>query len=438
MPAKVKFFTTKRNKKTTEDVNILIRFYQGRNFDINSKSQIQISPKNWNNESGRVRNIASFLESDEIQNRLDSLKKIIITEFIDCPDKSKINKEWLDTTIEKHYNPKKYYQPNTLFEFVQKFIDNSEKRINPNSGRPVSYKVRREYHVTFDYLKKYAELYKEPDFIDIDLEFYQLFTDMLRNTIVKDKSGNIIKTGLSINTIGRKIQTLKIFLNDATEKGVNTYLKYRSKNFRAITEEVDNIYLTKMELQKFYDYDFSESPSLERVRDTFIVACWTGLRFSDLHKLNMDEFDNGISQCITQNKTGNKVIIPIHPKVKIILEKHNGKLPKPISIQKYNEYLKQAAEVAGINEHFRKASTKNGIKVDKKYNKYELISSHTARRSFCTNAYLDNIPTLSIMAISGHKTEKAFLKYIKVEPEEHVRKVHEIWANKSEIIKIVS
>ena len=119
------------------------------------------------------------------------------------------------------------------------------------------------------------------------------------------------------------------------------------------------------------------------------------------------------------------------------MEKYYGKLPKPISNQKYNDYLKEAAKLAELNSIFIKTVSINGMKVEKKYPKYKLISSHTARRSFCTNAYKDGIPTLSIMAISGHKTEKAFLKYIKVDGEEHAKKVLEMWQKNGEFIKVV-
>lgn len=55
--------------------------------------------------------------------------------------------------------------------------------------------------------------------------------------------------------------------------------------------------------------------------------------------------------------------------------------------------------------------------------KYKLVSSHTARRSFATNAYLAGVPTISIMKITGHKTESAFMKYIKISGKENAVKL---------------
>ena len=69
--------------------------------------------------------------------------------------------------------------------------------------------------------------------------------------------------------------------------------------------------------------------------------------------------------------------------------------------------------------------TKGGRKVVYKRPKYEMIKTHTARRSFCTNAYLTKMDTLDIMALSGHKTETDFLKYIKVTGKERAKRIAE-------------
>ncbi len=422
--AKIKYFIRTSNK--SKQANIRVRFYNGRLFDLTANSNKQINPDYWNNKTGTVRQRAEFKEADSHQNELDNLKAGILREFNNNPDKTKITKDWLSLTIDKYYNPDKYLQDNTtLFGYIQHFINNSKTRINPKTGNPVCYKMRREYSVTFDYLKEYAAKYKEPDFIDIDLEFYQQFVDFLRNK------------PLATNTIGKKIQTLKIFLNAATEQGINHYQKYKSRNFTAISEESDNIYLTKTELNQLYEYDFTNKPKLERVRDLFIVGCWTGLRFSDLQQITTDKINGDFIE-LKQQKTGKKVVIPLHNTVKTILKKYNGILPKPISNQKYNEYLKEAAKEADLNNTFIKTSSNNGLRYEKKYPKFELISSHTARRSFCTNAYKDNIPTIAIMSISGHKTEQAFLKYIKADSKEHAEKVLKIWQEKGEFINVAN
>lgn len=441
MAAKVKFFirTIKDNSNLNEDVNIRVRFSNGRQFDLTAITQKQINPNFWNNESGTVRQRATFEGKKEFQKDLNKLERFILDEFDEAPDKSKINKDWLNTAIDKHHDPGKYEHENlTLFGFIQRFIDSSAKRTNPETSQPISYRMRREYQITFNYLNEYAKEYGEPDFIDIDLEFYNNFLDFLRNqkVIIKDKDGNIVKEKfLAVNTIGKKVQTVKIFLNAATEQGVNKYMKYKSRKFKSPSEDADNIYLTKTELQQLYEHDFSKKPYLERVRDLFIVASWTGVRYSDIKQIKPERIKENIFT-MKQNKTGKKAVIPINNIVWNIINKYNGELPTPISNQKFNEYLKEAAKEAEISSVFVKTVNENGMRIEKKYPKHEIISTHAARRSFCTNAFKDGIPTLHIMSISGHRTEKAFLKYIKVDGEEHAKKVLQMWQKNGEFMNV--
>lgn len=433
--ATLKYFI-RTSKSGSKEASIRLRLSNGRQFNTSAPIKKQISVNFWNNDKGAVRRLAEFTDAEEVQKELDNLRDHIKKAFEAEPKKGNLTNDWLITAIDKYYNPEKYLQDNTtLFGFIQNFIATSHTRVNLKTGNPVCYKMRREYQVTFDYLQAYANEYGKPDFLDIDLEFYQQFVDFLRKNRLPTSKGKKPQTGLSVNTIGKKIQTLKIFLNAAAEHGINPSQKYKSRNFVTISEESDNIYLTKEELSKLYNFDLSDKPSLDRVRDKFIVASWTGLRYSDLQQITPDKVKGDYIE-LKQQKTGKKVVIPIHYTVTEILNKYNGKLPKPISNQKYNELLKEAARLAGIDAPFIKTASYNGLKVEKKYPKYELISSHTARRSFCTNAYKDNIPTLAIMAISGHRTEQAFLKYIKADGKEHAEKVLQAWRKNGEFIRV--
>lgn len=74
-----------------------------------------------------------------------------------------------------------------------------------------------------------------------------------------------------------------------------------------------------------------------------------------------------------------------------------------------------------------KTSTKAGKRITINMNKWEMVSSHTARGSFATNEYLKGTPSLTMMAVTGHKIEKAFLKYIKVTPKEHAERMKLLW-----------
>jgi integrase len=158
----------------------------------------------------------------------------------------------------------------------------------------------------------------------------------------------------------------------------------------------------------------------------FIVGCWTGCRFSDISQITPENVSEGFIH-MKQYKTGKRVLIPLHLVVTAILSKYKGKLPEVTTNQQFNRALKNIAEAAEITQMTHKAITKGGVKVSTAYPKFKLVTTHTARRSFATNLYKSGFPSLSIMAITGHNTETSFLKYIKVTPDEHAKKLQLHW-----------
>lgn len=226
------------------------------------------------------------------------------------------------------------------------------------------------------------------------------------------------------NSIGKYIKTLKSILGNATEKGHYQY-SYSSK-FVVTRDDVDTVYLNETELQQLKDTDLSKIPYLDRVRDWFLLLAWTGSRFSDLGKLARTDIKDGFIT-FRQQKTNNRVVIPLHPVVIDVLEKYDYNMPAEISNQRFNEYIKEACKIAGINSIETITRTVGGKLVTEKFEKWQQVSSHTGRRSFCTNMYKKGLPALMIMSISGHSTEKSFLKYIKVKQGEHAEMMKKAW-----------
>ena len=426
--ATVNFFTRTITKDKNALVPIYVRLRAGRKIDICCKTDILVKPESWSNDTQQARQRAEVFKYQEdgqdqegarrFNTRIDGLKGRIELAVMET-QQSDISPEWLTTVIDKYWHPEKYAI--NLYNFILDFIKKSETRPNAKTGRPVSYKMRREYEATFTHLKEYCQnpdYWQDPnrfiDFKDIDLNFYTSFTSYLQSK------------QLAVNTIGKKIQTLKIFLNASKEEGINHYDGFKSKKFVAISEEADTIALNEKELDAIYKLDLKDDPRLDKVRDLFLLGCWTGCRFSDLDQIKPENIKEGLLH-IRQQKTGNKVVIPLHPVVNAIIKKYEGKLPEPISNQKMNDYLKEVAAAAKINEIVHKQITKGGIKRSKAQSKFKLVTTHCARRSFATNLYKQGMPSLSIMAVTGHKTEEAFLKYIKVTPEEHAKKLQSMW-----------
>lgn len=213
-------------------------------------------------------------------------------------------------------------------------------------------------------------------------------------------------------------------MNEALERGLHTNYEYKSKKFKVLEESTDSIYLTVEEIEKIHRIDLSKQLKNDRVRDLFIIGCFTGLRFSDLEKLNEDNFITNNTQIkIKSEKVGDTVIIPVSKYVREIFNKYGGKVPKPLSNQKMNEYLKEIAKAAELTESVLLSKTKGGNKTQESVPKYQLVSTHTARRSFATNLFLADVPSITIMKITGHKTEKAFMKYIRLTQQQNANKL---------------
>jgi integrase len=217
-----------------------------------------------------------------------------------------------------------------------------------------------------------------------------------------------------------------MFMNEALDKKLTDNMDFKSRRFKKVGEESENIYLTEAELSKIYKLNLSKpkDKTLAQVRDVFIIGCYTGLRYSDLFSINNENlFDKNSKLRIKTEKTGELVIIPLHSYIKEIIKKHGGIPQYKLGNQTMNESLKDIGEKAGLKESILISSTQGGVVQTKPYKKYELIGVHTARRSFATNAYLKDIPTISIMKITGHKTEKSFLKYIKISQQDNANKL---------------
>lgn len=211
-------------------------------------------------------------------------------------------------------------------------------------------------------------------------------------------------------------------MRSSLERGLHNNTHFQKKAFNKPTEQTTAVYLNEKELQTLYKLDLSDSKKLNNVRDWFLIAAYTGLRFSDFSRLTEDNIKNDVISIKTQ-KTGVNVVVPIHTIVKSILEKHNYTLPKVMSNQKFNEYIKDVCKEAEILDPILVEETKGNTKVRRSYEKYKLVSAHTARRSFATNAFLAGVPTIQIMKLTGHKTEKVFMKYIKISESENAKKL---------------
>lgn len=239
------------------------------------------------------------------------------------------------------------------------------------------------------------------DWEDIDGDWYFRFNDLMK------------RQGYSLNYISTLTNKLRAVLREGESRGFHTNTSY--KDFPHRFETADTVYLTKEEIRRIWEL---ELPSQEerKARDLFMLGYLTGSRYQNYSKLSMDNISGGKIRFI-QPKTGGEVVIPCSPKVVEILGRWDGRAPK-LAEANVNLKLKEVARKAGLTQKVEHRITKGGKTVITTSEKWQLVSTHTARRSGATNLYLEGVPIRVCRFLTGHKDDATFLKYIKVSREE--------------------
>jgi len=393
----------------TKQHTVYVRYQDGRRLDFSASLKVKTFIKDWDKKELRIRKRNS-LPYQKHNGRIDGIIKLLKDYDKDCfekgylPSRSDLKNKVISYDVEG-----KDVRELELLEFIDEFIDRAKREPNPNTGKLVSTGTIKSYLGTKSVLKMYHETGKSVDFESITLDWYYDFTEWSNSQ------------NYALNTLGRHIKTLKTFLNRAVELGLTKNIDFRSRRFMVVSEDADDIYLNNDELSLLYHKDLTKFEKHDIVRDMFLIGCYTGLRISDFNRLkdhNIKKVNNVRMITIKNKKSGRQVALPIHPVVEQILIKHGGIPSGKVNDTTVNKLIKDVAEWCGIDEVVYKTTTRGNLKVEEKYLKHELVKSHTARRSFCTNAYLNGVDSMDIMALSGHTTEKSFKKYIKVTPEQ--------------------
>lgn len=346
--------------------------------------------------------------------------------YIDANDpkryrrKPEIIKHTIKYIVQKLHNKELEQQEKakiTPLRYFSQYVENMTHNVDPHTGRYISDRTQSHHKTVLKRIQSFmSERHIDDDFSVFDERFEKLFSDWAYSS-----------KGYRFNTIPATFSVLKVWLNAARKEKLfddDTYKSYKSKG-----KEVDNIYLTRDEIDSIFALDISAliekgeidaKSTIEKTRDLFVIGCWTGLRRSDIDRLDkaLFDIDKEIIQIVTE-KTAEKVEIPMHPMVKSLWKKYNGIFPHLGDKGKVNLHLQELGRHAHIDTEVIIKENRGGKLCSHIYKKYQLIKFHTARRSFATNLYLSGAPTISIMKLTGHTTEHNFLKYIKITREEN-------------------
>jgi integrase len=381
---------------------------------------LKASFNDWDFKKQRFKNRAHLKEKDANNNKLSKIFDAINDVYYEVSlETTDITPSFLKNRLKLKLSDRKAKTINnqklTFSELAQKYIDYKEGTIRDVTIR--SYKQAKSHLDSFE--KHKSKLY---ELEEINTQFYKEFVEFLEDEMEFTK-----------NTIGKHIKTIKTFMNYAVNEGYTNNQSFKSSDFKVIKEVTTQIYLTEDEIEAFYNFDFSKYPKLELARDIFLMGYYTGQRVSDYNCFRTDDIveQDGIKFFkIVQKKNrkhGRVIHCPITKEMQNIMDRrHNGQPPKKIPDSDLNEWIKDAGQhmdIPSLNKKVKCKYTKAGKEVIEYEKKYNLIGTHTARRSFATNMYKKGMPVYDIMLFTGHTTEKEFYKYIRIKDEERASHV---------------
>ena len=405
--ASLNFYLNRPGAKTS-GIHFLLNYGA---FEFRNSKKVYLPLKYYLDESietihwgkGKAKMVKTFPQYLEFNIKLDRIKNMALSIYRKMEnDGVPINEKNLRKTFDRELKMVKDFSPDAnthLVAFIEEYIKTNKKG-DVQKG---------QYQLTLNNILEYEKRHSaQLKLSEIDMDFYHSFIELMEG---KDYSPN---------TIGTRIKNLKVFLNEAFKKKLPVCLDFKLPDFKKPGEEVFSVYLPENELLKLYYLDLKDKPVMEKTRDLFLIGAYTGFRFSDYSTLCKENFSADATIQKRTKKTEQDVVLPIHPMVQSIIKRYDFEIPK-VPYLTFNKTIKDVVQAAEIDYDVTYVETKGGISETRTEPKWKLVSSHTARRSFATNAYLSGVPTIAIMKMTGHKTESSFMKYIKITLTENAK-----------------
>lgn len=400
-----------KNKDTEKSIFVYVR-HKGKTLTLHTGERIK--PEYWNFKKQEAK--PSYTGSPELNSYLvsfkEEIKKTIRLLLTEKPSSDFDDiKQALYEKFKKNDTKKGFYDIFDLFLELRK--------------TELSSAMIKKYNVLKNHLKSFeTDMNYKISFKSIDLMFYDRFSNYL-----------MINKQHTNNTVSKYFDCLKTFLHWSAERKVNNnleFMKFKSKN-----EKTDIIYLTENELNALMELDLKDRPALMKVRDVFCFACFTGQRFSDVSNIKRNDI-KGKFWHLRVTKTRDILKIPLNDFAIDILNRYaDQERPLPIiSSQKTNQHLKEICKLAGIDEIISIVKYRGAEQIENTLPKYELVTTHTARRTFVTLSLEKGMRPETLMEITGHKDYKTFKKYIKITSTVKQTEMNKIWKKEPDL-KIV-
>ncbi|WP_139422328.1 tyrosine-type recombinase/integrase [Chryseobacterium mulctrae] len=397
----------------TKSVNskIQVQLSVSRDIRLRTSTELIINSIDWSTDTKFPKQ--NNPGNKNLAKQLRELSNNILNEYnSDFANGVILDNNWLKEKIDSFFNRIEVKLDDSVFlNYLQNFTDFKRDT--------ASYTVctLRKYNNLKDRFSQYQKKKKK----------IFLIQDIGAKTLIDFKNYLIADCDLMETTAVRFIKNLKTVIFDAEQNGKKIH--YQIRGFSTGTTNTEyKVFLSFHEIERIKDIQ-TINTDWSIAKDWLVLGCYLGQRASDLLRMTKrmiytktDSDGNSFRFLeIKQQKTGEKVVIPLHDEVETILHKYNGDFP-PIFANNFdsnavlfNRHIKKVCELAGINEMikgkvYNEEKKKNEIVETEKFN---LVSSHACRRSFSTNFYGNKMfTTPQLMSITGHKTESMFLNYI--------------------------
>jgi len=303
---------------------------------------------------------------------------------------------------------KREERTNFVFEFIDNYV--TENKATREPGSLTVYKSLKRHLQAFEKAKRV-----KVEFSTIDDRFFRQFQNFLSVPRIEILKGKEHEINLNNITIAKQLSTLKTFLNYARNQGVFV----PTINFVIEKPDLEVIALSEKDFTTLYNFDLTGNQRLAQVRDVFCFSCATGLRYSDLKRLRWEHIKTDCIELVVKKTKRKKLVplmIPLNPYSYEILNRYKDRaFPLPMSSNvKLNLYVKELCRMAGINEPVEKIRMYGNRESRIVYPKYELISMHVGRKTFCTLSLEKGMSAEEVMEISGHTDYKSFRRYVDV------------------------
>jgi site-specific recombinase XerD len=396
-------------------------------LDFRGTTSLQINKDEWDFKNNKIIDVTKGKRSHErtsyllnVKNKLERIASNFEIRFlnfvVEYDIKTLPTREWslwCRSILDEHTKSIESEIPdNSISIKFKQYIEHHKHTWASNTlkGYNSNLKVLNAF-MNFDYLVEHFDVSKEKETLklwykreygpkqskdylctELDLNFYHQFEEWCKLRGFKD------------NYRGSVIQKIKAVIKffATSDEGFKFHPNVNHPAFKTVKKEVEHDVLIPNEIEILKG--FKGADYLENTRDLMLIQYYTAMRFNELKseltkdisqlkliKRTMSESNDVLHWEIKQHKTDKFKTIPVHSVVENILF---TKYPRIISSQKYNSYIKTILSVNGI------------LKKE--------VTSHTMRRSFCTNMYNGGHSILDILQYSGHHTEDELRKYIQV------------------------